>query len=184
MLAESQAGGPPVPPDSSYLGELSGAAQQAVMDLLMRGSELLDIPRWAVGALAAAVAGLAFLLIARAALSRLRGRRPPEEVGVVAGAALPAAVRDAAAWRAELERCLAEERIAGALEAAWWWLARSLAGERAAADWTSRDLLAQMPRRESLFAAVRRLDAWTYGPRPPGADELRRLVGRLEAELA
>jgi hypothetical protein len=156
------------------------------MDLLLRGSEMLDLPRWAVAALAVTVAGLAFLLIARAVLSRLRGRRPPEEVGAVAGVAPPPAARDAATWRAELERCLAEERIADSLEAAWWWLARSIAGERAEAGWTSRDLMTETPRarREALLAAVRRLDAWTYGPRPPGADELRRLVSRLEAELA
>ncbi|HKV07780.1 MAG TPA: hypothetical protein VJ725_06570, partial [Thermoanaerobaculia bacterium] len=86
-------------------------------------------------------------------------------------------------WRAELERRLAAGRAAEALEAAWWWLARSVAGDRVEPDWTSRDLLAQT-RRADLTDVVRRLDVLTYGPERPGLDEVRTLVGRLEAVLA
>jgi hypothetical protein len=105
------------------------------------------------------------------------------EPAAVAGGLAPAAPRDAAAWRAELERRLAAGRIPEALEALWWWLARSLAGGEAEADWTSRDLVARS-RREDLRGLVRRLDAFTYGPRQPGVEDLRGLLGRLEEALA
>ncbi len=89
----------------------------------------------------------------------------------------------AAAWRAELERRLAEGRIAEALEALWWWLARSVAATQVEADWTSRDLVTRS-RREDLRDFVRRLDAFTYGPRRPAVEDLRGLVGRLEEALS
>src|SRR3954463_308294 len=120
---------------------------------------------------------------------RRRGKRrapPPRRPPL--SPAPPAALLDAAGWRAELERRLAEGRIPEALEALWWWLARSLAGAEAEPDWTSRDLGARSRRkglqRDQLRDLVRRLDAFTYGPRPPAADDLRALLGRLEESLA
>lgn len=182
-LAESGAERTPVPPESSYLGEVARAAQQELTELLLRGSEMLLLPAWALVAIALTAAGLAVLLVARALLPGLRDRRTRSEVGTVAALErAPAAARDAAAWRAELERRLAEDRVAEALEAAWWWLARSLAGEKAEPDWTSRDLVARAGR-EDLLDLVRWLDIWAYGPRLPAAAELRGLVGRLEAGL-
>jgi hypothetical protein len=50
-------------------------------------------------------------------------------------------------------------------------------------DWTSRDLLARV-RRDDLSEVVRRLDVLTYGPRRAELEEVRTLVGRLEAVLA
>ena len=73
--------------------------------------------------------------------------------------------------------------MAEALEAAWWWLARAVAGPRAEPTWTSRDLV-RFARRDDLAEPVRRLDAMAFGPERPSADDLRRLVGRLEAVLS
>jgi hypothetical protein len=186
VLASSGVERTPVPAESSYLGELSRAAQQALMEALLKAGEALHLSPRVLWAAVAAFAAIVFLLIARAVLSRLRRRAVGEEMETSAGgsaSAAPAALRDAAGWRAELERRLAEGRTPDALEALWWWLARSLAGPEAAADWTSRDLVARS-RRDDLRHLVRRLDAFTYGPRPPEIEDLRGLVSRLEAALA
>jgi hypothetical protein len=193
VLAETRVERVPVPPETSYLGELFRAAQNAILEAILRGGEMLNLPRWALEGLAWGLAAVAVLLILRVVVLRLRRREKAvreEGGGSLTALGIPAAARDAAAWRAELDRRLADGRITDALEALWWWLARSLAGERAEADWTSRDLVAQARRqdlregtRESLRDIVRRLDAFTYGPRPPGVEDLRRLVGRLEEVL-
>jgi hypothetical protein len=174
----------PVPPESSYFGELLGAAAEFFVRALMAGAKRLHVPPGVLWWIAAGLAALLVLAIARLAFSRLRRRKVVREGAEAVTAALPpAAPRDAAAWRAELERRLAEGRIPEALEALWWWLARSLAGGEAEPDWTSRDLMARS-RREDLRELVRRLDAFTYGPRPPGIEDLRGLLGRLEEALA
>ena len=183
VLASSGVERAPVPAESSYLGELGRAAQQALLRALMKAGEALHLSPRVLWAAVALFAALVFLLIARAVLARLRRRTVEEEKEVVATGSLPTVPRDAAGWRAELERRLAEGRTPDALEALWWWLARSLAGPEAAADWTSRDLVARS-RRDDLRHLVRRLDAFTYGPRPPAIEDLRGLVGRLEAALA
>jgi hypothetical protein len=182
VLAESGVERVAVPPETSYLGELFRAAQRAVLDALLRGSEMLSLPREAVQWMAGALVVLAVLLLARALLSRRR-RRGREEPGSTSQLGAAPAAWDAAAWRAELERRLGDGRIAEALEALWWWLARSVAGEKAERDWTGRDLVARA-RREDLRELVRRLDAFTYGPRRPAVEDLRRLLGRLEEALS
>lgn len=184
MLAESGVSTAPVPPDSSYLGELFAAAQRALLEALMAGGEMLGLSTPVIWGIAILLAALALLLIGRLVLARVRsGRRRAAEAGSLAVGPVPApALRDAAQWRAELERRLAEGRIPEALEAAWWWLARSVAGEKAEPDWTSRDLMARS-RRPDLVPLVRRLDAFIYGPRQPAAEELRNLVGRMEKTL-
>lgn len=189
VLAESGVEQTPVPPETSYVGELFRAAQRAVIDAFMAGVKKLDVPEPMVRVVAWGLAGLAVLLIAWVVFSWWKRRRRGKEEGEGSVAALdvPPAKRTAAAWRAEMDRLLSEGRIAETLEALWWWLARSLAGDRAEPDWTSRDLVAQARRedlRNDLRDLVRRLDAFTYGPRPPGIDDLRHLVGRLEEALA
>lgn len=188
VLASSRAERVPVPPESSYLGELARSFQRALGEAFAAGARWLHVSpaavRWIVGGLALLVA----LLLLRLIAAWLR-RRPKETTPEpVTAAAAPAAPLDAAGWRAELERRLAEGRIPEALEALWWWLARSLAGARAEPDWTSRDLVARSRRAGSqadpLRDLVRRLDAFTYGPRPPAADDLRALLGQLEEALA
>ena len=182
VLAGSRVARAPVPPESSYFGEVFRAAQRALLDALLQGSRMLKLPRTAVEWIAGALAVLAALLILRLILPRLRRRTREEESAAAVLDAAPAA-RDAAAWRAVLERHLAEGRTAEALEALWWWLARSVAGERAEPDWTGRELVARA-RREDLRDLVRRLDAFTYGPQRPATEDLRRLMGRLEEAVA
>jgi len=189
VLAETRVERVPAPPETSYLGELLRAAQQAVMDAILRGGKMLNVPPWALEGVAWTLVAVAILLVLRVVVLRLRRRKKTgreDDGDALADLGIPAAARDAAAWRAELERRLADGRIADALEALWWWLARSLAGDRAEPDWTSRDLVAQARQdlRQDLRDIVRRLDAFTYGPRPPGVDDLRRLVGRLEEALS
>jgi hypothetical protein len=190
VLAETRVERVPVPPETSYLAELFRAAQQALIDAILRGGKMLNVPPRVLEGIAWALAILAVLLVLRAVVLRLRRREKAGQGdggGALTTLGIPAAARDAAAWRAELERRLADGRIADALEALWWWLARSLAGDRAEPDWTSRDLVARARREdrgEDLRDLVRRLDAFTYGPRQPGVDDLRRLVGRLEEVLS
>jgi hypothetical protein len=183
VLASSGVERAPVPAESSYVGELGRAAQEALTRALLKAGEALHLSPRVLWVAVAVLAALVVLLIVRAVVSRLRRRTAGEEREAVVASPVPAAPRDAAGWRAELERRLAAGRTPDALEALWWWLARSLAGPEAAADWTSRDLVARS-RRDDLRDLVRRLDAFTYGPRPPEIEDLRGLVGRLEAVLA
>lgn len=183
MLESSGVERTPVPPEGSYLRELGQAFQRWLLDLL-RESDLPSVPVAVLIGLAVVAVLAAIALILWAVVPRLRARRAKrEEAGAVVAVAGAPAAWDAAAWRAELERLLAAGQTAEALEAAWWWLARSVAGPRVEPDWTSRDLLAQT-RRDDLSDVVRRLDVLTYGPRRPGLEEVRTLVGRLEAVLA
>lgn len=185
VLATSGVERTPVPPESSYLRGLGQSLQDWLLDFL-RESNVLLLPSAVLILLTVLAVGLVVLLLVRALLPRLRVRRAQqrgEEAGALVALGAPPALRDAAAWRAELDRRLAEGKTAEALEAAWWWLARSVAGPRVEPDWTSRDLLARV-RRDDLSEVVRRLDVLTYGPRRPGLEEVRTLVGRLEAVLA
>ena len=181
MLASSGVERTPVPPESSYLGELARAAVDALFQAVRKGAGMVHLsPRTLiVSAVVAAV--LALGLLVRALLPRLR-RGPRAAVETPAVVPLPLAELDAAGWRAELDRRLAAGRPAEALEAAWWWLARSLAGSQAMPDWTSRDLVMRAGRQD-LAALIRRLDAFLYGPRRPAAQEVRGLVDRLEEAL-
>ncbi len=178
----------PVPPEGSYLGELLRAFQEALTQALLRGARMLHLSKGTFYVLALAVAALALLLLLRALLPRLRGRPRAVAPGALASSPAPAAALDASGWRAELDRRLTEGRIPEALEALWWWLARSLAGPAAEPDWTSRDLVARSRRgdlqEDPLRDLVRRLDAFTYGPLPPAVEDLRGLLGRLEEALA
>jgi hypothetical protein len=188
VLASSGVERTPVPPESSYLGALLSAAFDALYQAMRRGARMVHLSPRALLAAAAVVAAVALLLLARALLPRLRrGRRAaggaPATMTATATASLPPLALDAAGWRAELERRLAAGRTAEALEAAWWWLARSLAGSQAMPDWTSRDLVRRAGRQD-LAALIRRLDAFLYGPHRPAVQDVRGLVDRLEEALA
>ncbi len=183
VLAETAVERTPEPPEASYFGELIRTVRAALLDLLAQGAEMLNLPRPVYQAIAFGLAALAVALLLWLFLSRWRRRTAKRDEGGVSEAALPPAARSAAAWRAELERRLAEGRVAEALEALWWWLARSVAAGQAEPAWTSRDLVTRS-RREDLRDFVRRLDAFTYGPRRPAVEDLRRLVGGLEEALS
>ena len=184
VLASSGVERTPVPPETSYLGELLGAAAGYVVDALMAGAKLLHIPPVLLWWIAGGLAVLLALLAVRLIVSRLRRRRPGKRGEDAFTAGLPpAAPRDSVAWRAELDRRLAGGQVPEALEALWWWLARTLKGGEAESDWTSRELVVRSGR-EDLRDLARRLDAFTYGPRPPDLSELRGLLGRFEEALA
>lgn len=183
VLAASKVERVPAPPEASYIGELFGMMRRALIDLIVKGGEMLNLPRPVYQGIAFGLAALAAILLFRLVFSRLRRRTARRGEGAVAEIDLPPAARSAAAWRAELERRLGEGHVAEALEALWWWLARSVAAGEAEPAWTNRDLVTRS-RREDLRDLVRRLDAFTYGPRRPAVEDLRRLVGGLEEALA
>jgi len=173
-----------VPPQSSYLAELSRVFWERLADLIGRGLRSLHLSHEAAQWIVAGLVVLGLLAIAWVVLSLLRrrsSRGQPAEAAVSALAA-PAAAWDAAAWRRELERCLAEERIGEALKAAWWWLARSIAGPAVEPDWTSRDLVKRTERRE-LRDLLRRLDVLTFAADRPGLADLQHLAERLRGTL-
>lgn len=176
VLTESGVDRTPQPPAASYAGELYTSLVENLLAAIARAGRMLhldaDVVTWVLAGAVALLLAVAGWRIARA----LRSRRAAPETGErTIAQELPAAERDAAAWWTELERCLAEERIEAALRAAWWWLARSVSGERAAADWTSRDLLVHSGRND-LREPLRRLDALLYGPRRPQAGDIRQWV--------
>jgi len=192
VLAGSGVQRRPEPPDASYLRDLTASLYAALARLIERATGRLGLPGWLLGGIAAALGAVVVALLARAWWARRRRARASEpgmespaagEGGPGGGRAGEGDLLDAAAWRLELERRLAEQRLPEALRATWWWLARSLAGTRAQTTWTGRELL-RWSRREDLRELVRQLDRLTYGPRPPAAEEVRQLAARLEAALA
>lgn len=185
ILAETGVERSPEPPQSSYLTELLQAFWLSVIELIARAGRALGLgPEaqvWVIGGLVA----LALAAVGWMVVSLLRRRRPAPQETTATEQPFPALVPatwDAAAWRAELERCLAEERIGDALRAAWWWLARSIAGPEVEPDWTSRDLAARTRRRE-LRDLLRRLDALTFGADRPGLPDVRHLAEQIRGVL-
>lgn len=184
---------PPGPSVTGYLMHLGETAAKAVSGTLLGFLEgAVDL----VGGLGPALrvviwlaAGCVVLWLAWMAVQlwQRRARRAGPDAAVApAGPALPPPGRPVAALRADVEARLAEGRIAEALEALWWWLARTLAGEAADVAWTTRELLARAPRGRGrpLGPLARALDAMIYGPRRPGGGEVRAFLDRLEEALA
>jgi hypothetical protein len=184
ILADSGVERSPVPPRGSYPSELAAAAWQRLIELVARGAEALRLSPGLQVLIVAGLVGLALAALAWTAVVLLRRRRAAlrEAAAVTASPAVLGAAWDAGAWRAELERCLAEGRTGEALQAAWWWLARSIAGSEAEPDWTSRDLLARTPRGE-LRGLLRRLDALTFGAERPGLADVSRLAEQIRGAL-
>jgi hypothetical protein len=96
--------------------------------------------------------------------------------------ASPAIEHDRRAWRQEIDRRLAAGNVEGALEALWWWFARSVSADRVDSSWTSHELLARCARAD-LAPLARALDRLLYGSERPRPEDLRRFLGRLEAGL-
>lgn len=183
--AAREAGAPGV---TDYLRDAGARLGLMLRDLLAGVMGNLDAVqlRWletAARALLALVLGL-FLLAATRHLLRLLREKAPAAAGGAAGEPLaaPTAARDGAAWRAELEARLAAGDATAALEALWWWLARSLARGDADPAWTSGELLARGGRPD-LAPHLGRLERLRYGARAPAAGEVRSLFARLEESL-
>lgn len=179
---------------SSYPYHLLRKVGEAFIGFVVGGVSQLfaaeGIWRVAVWLLLVLAAAALFGWLVRAVLGWWRQRKDAGTAGdesdvVTAGgvASREHLARSAAAWRSELEAHLRAGRIPQALEAAWWWLARSLAAERADSSWTSRELVARAGRGE-LGPIVGTLDALMYGPRRPRASEVRGLVQALDERLA
>lgn len=185
ILTETGVERDPAPPQASYLAELSQAFWRAVAEAFDRTADALHLGPEAQVWILAGLVGLALAAVGWTLLALFRRRRPPESQEAETVMSLPtlaAATWDAAAWRAELERCLADERIGEALRAAWWWLARSIAGPEVEPDWTSRDLVARTGRRE-LRDLLRRLDTLTFGAARPALPDVRRLAEQIRGAL-
>ena len=175
---------PPAPGWSAYFEALAEALAEWLVRHFPRLHGLASLPR-RLGP-AAAVVGVALVvtvlfLIVRTTLARRRlaaGARPPRP----APAAPPIVERGRREWRHELERRLAGGDVEGALEALWWWFARSVSSGRVDPAWTSRELLASSDRMD-LMPEAGSLDRLLYGFDRPAADDLRRFLVRLEAAL-
>jgi hypothetical protein len=183
----------PEPPGGSYLRDLWAELNRAVAELVRRATAPLHLPGDLAIAAVALLAIVAAALLARswrlrrarAAAARLAAAAAAQAAGAGAADEAPAGGRgeaawDAAAWRQELERCLAAGRAPQALRAAWWWLARTLAGEAADAAWTGGELLRRSGRQD-LRDEVRRLDSLVYGVRPAANEAANEEVRRLAA---
>jgi hypothetical protein len=185
ILAETGVERVPEPPEAGYLAELSQAFWRSVAELIANTAEALHIGPEAGAWIVAGLVALAVAVVVWLLLGWLRRRKPDvaqKAEAAEAGAARAAATWDAAAWRAELERCLAEERIGEALRAAWWWIARSIAGPEVEPDWTSRDLLRRTRQRE-VRDLLRRLDVLTFGADRPGLPDVRHLAEQIRGAL-
>jgi hypothetical protein len=126
----------------------------------------------------AAALVVAALAIVRAVRGRGRARAVvAESAGVSAGP--PVQAFDAAAWRRELLERLSRGDVTAALEALWWWLARSLAGDSADPSWTTRELLVRVKRADLLDLAGD-LDVLMYAPGRPASADVTACLRRFE----
>ena len=173
---------------SAWLVEQIARAWARMIDSLIRAVDAVGVGNRSLLAIAAGIAlAVAAALIWQlvAAIRRRRTRRPAAgepDVAAVAATEGPGAGWGVGAWRAEIDRRLAAGRVREALEAVWWWLARALAGPRAAASWTGRELLAHSGRPD-LAPLLGRLDAFAYGPAAPETAAVRELTRGLEGRI-
>jgi hypothetical protein len=135
-----------------------------------------------VAVVAAAGVLLLLLALARATLRRRRRAVPTHPPAARPAPLTPGEPPDRTAWRAEMESRLARGDVAGALEALWWWFARSLSTGHVDPSWTSHELLARSGRRD-LAPLTRALDRLLYASERPNVDDVRRFLGRLEPLL-
>lgn len=126
----------------------------------------------------AAALAIAVLTIVRAVRRRGRaGALAPESAAAHAGRSVPAP--DVAAWRLEILARLGRGDVTAALEALWWWLARSLAGGGADPSWTTRELLVRV-RRPDLLDLAGDLDILMYAPSRPAPADVTACLERFE----
>ena len=176
----------PDPEWSDYLVNLAGAALDALSALLSPARNALaglGLSMRTAAAILLALVVAAILAVATIAVLRLvRRHRPAPLPRDTAVEELDPATSDPADWRALMEERLRAGRIAEALEAVWWWLAASVSPGPVDPSWTSRELLIRAGRPDlGRWAAA--LDRMTYGPLPPGHDDVRGLVSALEAAV-
>jgi hypothetical protein len=175
----------PTPSWTEYIGMLGNALLRALFsrfpEINPPQGDWARVVAW--GLLAVIVAGLMVILI-RWILPR-RGASARTAAAVVLDALDRARSlspsRDA--WREEIRKRLAGGDVDGALEALWWWFARSVLERAIDPSWTSRELLIQAGRPDLQRQAVL-LDRMLYGPVRPRAADILRLARTLEGALA
>lgn len=177
----------PKPGWSEYVPVILTAAFRWAWDRLRPLGSLFHVAPGAAAMMATAFVGLVLLILlglaARLLVRRWRFRLTPGDPASPAAQPSPPPRADAADWLRELDLRLEAGDVAGALEALWWFLARSVSMDEIQASWTSGELLARARRHELRPFAVQ-LDRLRYGPRDPAATDVRDLALRLERALA
>ena len=138
---------------------------------------------WVAGILIAVSMMVLLFALGRYLIRRRRRSPLDERADVAPESEQQRRERDRDEWRAELEGRLAHSDVNGALEATWWWLARSVLGESVRSSWTSGELLFRA-RRPALREPLRTLERLMYGGVLPSVDEVRALARDLEETLA
>src|SRR5262249_37422956 len=184
VMAESGVDRTPAPEGwTGYVRGLAESFAEWLVGAFPRLSGLRALAAHA-GTLSLVVLGLLLLVILYAWLSRTaRARRPPPAGRPGAPRPPPAEERARAAWREEIERRLGTGDVPGALEALWWWFARSVSAAEVDPSWTSLELLARCGRAD-LAPLARGLDRLLYGSARPAADDVRLFLGGLQRALA
>lgn len=178
---------PPQPSFGAYVGHVAERLSRFIAERLTHAADVLQSSGVSPRVVAWGVVALAGLALAWALVGALVGRRAAVRP-VPAVTTRPAApgegmrLREREEWRRELEARLERGDAAAALEALWWWLARSLSGAAVQSSWTSRELLAHAGRLD-LAPLAASLDRLLYGSARPGVDDVRRLAGRMQAVL-
>lgn len=128
--------------------------------------------------------GLSLLWIVGLLLMRLWSlrQRPSAPVGSERSVVLSRAETSrgpSGSW-ADFEARLAAGDVAAALEALWWWVARSVAPSGLDEAWTTDELLAATPQPSFDFKkSMRNLDRLLYGGRLPESEEVLQLAQRI-----
>lgn len=178
---------PPRPSFAAYAAHVAERLSRWLGERLSRAADVLRSsgvdPRlvaWTIVALACVTLAWA---LSRALVGRAPRARTASAVATRLAVPSPTALAAREDWRLELEARLARGDTAAALEALWWWFARSLSGAAVERSWTSRELLARAGRGD-LAPLAAALDRLLYGAARPGVEEVRRLAERVQAALA
>jgi hypothetical protein len=188
VLAETRAQTEePGPPWYEYLAVLAMAGARGLADLLKPMFSLLGVsPDMLKAGAWLVLAGVVILLVVLAVHLLLQWRRPARTRDAAPEAHVAAATAAALLpdqWALELERRLAAGDPRGALEALWWWWARTLTGSAALPSWTTRELLLEA-RRPDLAREGHLLDRLLYAGGAPETSDVRRLAARLREAAA
>jgi hypothetical protein len=178
---------PPGPTWVGYAQALAEAFARWLERVFPHESFFRHLPEAVGFALIASAIALVVGVLAVAVRAGLRARtqRLASRTGAgprTVAAPIPRPERDRAEWRDELERRLAQGDVAGALEALWWWFARTVSASKVDPAWTSRELIAQAGRLE-LAPLAFALDRLLYGAERPHAETIRTFLRQGEEAL-
>jgi hypothetical protein len=183
---------PPQPGPSQYIRDqittvLDWLSEK--LDLSPGAVEVLaQVITWAGVLLLGTVIGALLVLLIRMVRGRSAQQQLPVDGRLLSLTPEPASIRSPEQCWQELQQSLADNRVAEALAALWWWLARTLTGTAAEASWTTRELLehwsGHRPAQPELVRLCRRLDSMTYGRHQAPAQAVRELATRLRSTLS